>query len=170
MVFFKLPHALGYNPVFPLLVPFSSSRWLFVSSRKDRMLSAAIVLISIPVAGYLLSALAHIVDLTAPESAVISALVFCLYMSRLVLLARKSVRAEQSEIVPAGVRYRIYLFEWISFCLSMVLSLFLVAEASAKPVFTVFAAMFLFLLGVPLAQMSMYRLQESTIWRRRRVL
>ena len=170
MVFFKLPHTLGYNPIYPLLFPFSRSRWFFVSSREDRRLSAAIVLISLPVAGYLLSALAQVVELTNPKPAVISASIFCLFMSRLILLARRAVRAECSKIVTAGVRHRIYLFEWIGFCLSMALSLFLVADASAKPVFSVLAAVFLFLLGVPLAQMSMYRLQETATWRRRRIL
>ena len=168
MVFYKLPDALGYNPVYPFVLPFSRDGWFFATSRKDRMWSAAIALFSIPVAGYLFLALLSIVHVTTRELAAISASVFLLHIVRLVFRARQVVWADRSEIVPAGVYHRIYLCEWTGFCLPMTISLYLVAEQYAGPVFSVLAAVFLFLLGVPLAQISMYRLKEYTNRRGRR--
>lgn len=169
MVFYKLADAIGYNPVYPFVLLFSRERWFFVTSRKDRMWSTAIALFSILVASYLFLALLRIVHLTIREFAVVSVSVFLLHMSRLVLRARQAVWADRSEIIPAGVHHRIYLCEWVGFCLSMAISLYLVAETIAKPVFSVLAAVFLCLLGVPLAQISVYRLQESVSRRRRRI-
>ena len=96
MVFYKLPDAIGYNPVYPFVLLFSRERWFFVTSRKDRMWSTAIALFSILVAGYLFLVLLRIVHLTIREIAVISVSVFLLHMSRLVEALLAADRRDRS--------------------------------------------------------------------------
>ena len=85
-----------------------------------------------------------------------------LHLTRIVQRLRDAVWAEHAEVVSTCVAHRMYLWEWVGFCLSLAFSLVLVADTFAMPAFWVLAALFLVLLGVPLAQVSMFRLRETT--------
>ena len=163
MVFYKLPQTIGYNPVYPFALLFSRRRWFFATSRKDRIWSAGLALFSILVSSFLYFSWLGKFNLSPSDVISASVTVFLLHTVRLIQRARRAVWAERNEVAPAGVSHRTYLWEWVGFCLSMTFSLMLVADTFAIPEFSVLAAFFLILLGVPLAQISMFRLREATL-------
>ena len=168
MVFYKLPQAIGYNPVYPFALLISRRSWFFVTSQRDRAWSIGFALVSILVSSFLYFAWLGIINLTTGNVTAISVTVFLLLLLRLIQRGRDAVWAEHSEATAACVAHRMYLWEWVGFCLSMTFSLLLVADTFAIPAISVLLRC-LFLLGVPLAHISMYRLREATNGRNRRL-
>ena len=169
MVFYKLPQAIGYNPIYPFARLFSKRSWFFVTNQRDRAWSSGFALASILVSGFLYFAWLGIIKLIPGEVTAISVTVFLLLLLRLIQRGRDAVWAEHSEATAACVAHRMYLWEWVGFCLSMTFSLLLVADTFAIPAISILATVFLFLLGVPLAHISIYRLREATNGRNRRL-
>ena len=169
MVFYKLPQAIGYNPIYPFARLFSKRSWFFVTNQRDRAWSSGFALASILVSGFLYFAWLGIIKLIPGEVTAISVTVFLLLLLRLIQRGRDAVWAEHSEAMAACVAHRMYLWEWVGFCLSMTFSLLLVADTFAIPAISILATVFLFLLGVPLAHISMYRLRETANGRIRRI-
>ena len=111
---------------------------------------------------FLFFAWLRIVVITPSEVIAVSVTVTLLHLARIIQRFRKAVWAERAEVVSSCIAHRIYLWEWVGFCLSMTFSLVLVADTFALPAFWGLATLFLVLVGVPLAQVSMFRLREIT--------